>query len=229
VRAVSEWVSAVLTKYPELARLKRDQRIRDFQNQSASARVQRVASDQASIESTANKLIAETFQSDLVIPSLFESDIPVPLATRRATSSAVTEYRDNKSSAIAFDQVTDPKTVSGLAPAKMSLYPVFVPMRRGFLEHSSIGNTRGSLKSTLRKPKRVGKVKPQHKPVQTTLPDSWCKFQPSRSTDGSSTQDEALPRDSNGTVSSDPCSPEVTDGSDPAPPLAPAPTSMKPF
>ena len=226
MRAVSEWVSAVFAKYPELARLKRDQRIQDSQHQSA--RVQRVASDQASIESTANKLIAETFQSDLVIPSLFKSDIPVPLATRRATSSAVTEYRDNKSSAIAFDQVTDPKTVSGLAPAMTSLYPVFVPMHRGFSEHSSIGNTRGSLKSTLCKPEQVGKVRSQHKPVQNTFLDRWCQSQPARSTNGSSTQDVESPLDSNGTVSSDPCPPVATDGSDPAPPIASAQTSMKP-
>ena len=94
VRAVSEWVSAVLAKYPELARLKRDQRIRDSQHQSA--RVQRVASDQATIESTANKRVCDSMPST------------------------------TKSSVIAFVQVTDPKTMSALAPAMTtrSLYPV---------------------------------------------------------------------------------------------------------
>ena len=61
VRAVSEWVCAVFAKYPELARLKRDQRIQDLQHQSA--RVQRVASDQASIESTENKRVCDSRSS----------------------------------------------------------------------------------------------------------------------------------------------------------------------
>ena len=225
VNAVSEWVSAVLATYPELARLKRDQRIRDPQHQSA--RVQRVASDQARVESTTNKLIAETFQYDKVIPSLFESDTTLPLAECRATLTAVTEI--DKSSATACDHVTDSKPVSGPATAKMGLYPIFVPQRSDDLAKSLIGKTRGSLKSTLRKSKRVGKIKPQHKPVHNTLLDSWCQSQPSESTDrSSSTQDEALPKDSNSTVWLDPCSPEGTDGGDPAPPIAPASMSKKP-
>ncbi len=112
--------------------------------------------------------------------------------------------------------VTDPKPVAGPATAKMRLYPIFVPQRSDDLAKSLIGKTRGSLKSTLCKSKRVGKIKPQHKPVHNTLLDSWCQSQPSKSTDRSSTtQDEALPQDSNSTVGLDPCSPEGTDGGDP--------------
>jgi hypothetical protein len=141
--------------------------------------------------------------------------------------TAVTEI--DKSSATACDHVTDPKPVSGPATAKMSLYPIFVPQRSDDLAKSLIGKTRGSLKSTLRKSKRVGKIKPRHKPVHNTLLDSWCQSQPSKSTDRSSTtQDEALPKDSNSTIWLDPCSPEGTDGGDPAPPIAPAPISTKP-
>ena len=151
--------------YPELARLKRDQRIRYPQHQSV--RVQRVVSDQARVESTASKLIAETFQYDKVIPSLFESDLTLPLAERRTTLTAVTEI--DKLSATACDHVTDPKPVSGPATATMSLYPIFVPQRSDDLAKSLIGKTRGSLKSTLHKSKRVGKIKPQHKPVHNTL------------------------------------------------------------